>query len=85
MAITSLDHCHIGTRDLGGTIVFYRGVLGLTLGNRPLFDIPDAWMCVNGRPMIRIDALEEADMSTRSQFVPDRARFPGGPSQCPKL
>ena len=60
MPVRGLYHCHIDTRDLAGTIAFYQDVLGMTLGNRPAFDVPGAWMCVKGHAVIHVNEVEEA-------------------------
>jgi len=63
MPVRGLDHYHIDTRDLAGTIAFYRDVLGMTLGDRPAFDIPGAWMCANGQAVIHVNEVGDPKAS----------------------
>jgi catechol 2,3-dioxygenase-like lactoylglutathione lyase family enzyme len=60
MPVTELGHYHIDTRDLAGTINLCRDVFGMTLGSRPTFGIPSAWMCINGRAVILVNEVAGA-------------------------
>ncbi|WP_063744708.1 VOC family protein [Paraburkholderia oxyphila] len=49
-----LDHASIVTRDLHGTLRFFRDVAGLTEGPRPPFGVAGHWLYGNGRPLLHI-------------------------------
>ncbi|WP_033289748.1 VOC family protein [Amycolatopsis jejuensis] len=59
MFLTSLDHYNIETADLGGTISFYRDVLGMTLGDRPALDVKGAWLCIGGHAVVHVNEVGE--------------------------
>lgn len=66
MAIASasvgvLDHFNIRTRRLDETVRFYRDILGLTLGPRPNFSFPGAWMYSDGRAVVHLVDIAATD------------------------
>jgi catechol 2,3-dioxygenase-like lactoylglutathione lyase family enzyme len=56
-----LDHFNIRTRRLDETVRFYRDVLGLTLGPRPNFNFPGAWMYSDGRAVVHLVDIASTD------------------------
>ncbi len=44
VTITGIDHINIGTTRLAETVAFFRDVLGLSVGARPNFPFPGAWL-----------------------------------------
>lgn len=56
-----LDHFNIRTRRLDETVRFYRDVLGLTLGPRPNFNFPGAWMYSDGRAVVHLVDIAATD------------------------
>jgi catechol 2,3-dioxygenase-like lactoylglutathione lyase family enzyme len=44
MSIEKLDHVNLRTTQLDTMINWYRGVLGLRVGDRPDFPFPGAWL-----------------------------------------
>lgn len=54
MAIKALDHVNIYSRDVEGTVAFYTEVVGLTIGWRPPFDFPGAWLYCGDRAVIHL-------------------------------
>ena len=56
-----LDHFNIRTRCLDETVRFYRDVLGLTIGPRPNFNFPGAWMYSDGRAVVHLVDIASTD------------------------
>jgi len=56
-----LDHFNIRTRRLDETVRFYRDILGLTLGPRPNFSFPGAWMYSDGRAVVHLVDIASTD------------------------
>ena len=54
VSVGVLDHFNIRTRKLDETVCFYRDVLGLSVGPRPNFHFPGAWMYSNGRAVVHL-------------------------------
>jgi catechol 2,3-dioxygenase-like lactoylglutathione lyase family enzyme len=54
MAIEGMNHFNILTDDVPGTVAFYRDLLGLTVGARPNFDFPGAWLYAGGAPILHV-------------------------------
>ncbi len=52
--IGGLDHINIETTDLETSVRFYVDVLGLESGWRPGFDVPGAWLYVDGQPIVHL-------------------------------
>jgi catechol 2,3-dioxygenase-like lactoylglutathione lyase family enzyme len=50
----NLDHVSIVTRDLDGTLRFFRDVAGLTEGPRPPFGVAGHWLYGSGRPLVHV-------------------------------
>jgi catechol 2,3-dioxygenase-like lactoylglutathione lyase family enzyme len=59
MAIQGIDHINIGTDRLSETITFFEG-LGLSVGARPPFDFPGAWLYSGDCPVVHLVQLTEA-------------------------
>jgi catechol-2,3-dioxygenase len=49
-----LDHALIVTRDLDGTVQFFREVVGLTEGPRPPFGVAGHWLYSEGRALVHV-------------------------------
>ncbi|MEO1201221.1 MAG: VOC family protein [Pseudomonadota bacterium] len=62
--ISGLDHINVETTELEASIRFYEQVLGLTVGPRPPFGVPGAWMYVDDQPIVHIVVRESVDTST---------------------
>lgn len=60
MAVNTLDHVNINTRDLDACKKFYGEILGFEDGPRPEFGIPGAWMYCGDQPVIHIMAMPDA-------------------------
>lgn len=54
MSLGLLDHFNIRTDRLDDTVQFYRDVLGLTVGERPNFSFPGAWLYSEGKPVVHL-------------------------------
>jgi catechol 2,3-dioxygenase-like lactoylglutathione lyase family enzyme len=63
MAIQGIDHINIGTDRLAETIAFFEG-LGLTVGARPPFDFPGAWLYAGGRAVVHLVELHEPKIAS---------------------
>lgn len=61
MALYDLDHITIHTANLEDLTRFYEEVLGLTLGDRPAFQFPGAWLYCGGKPALHL--VEDAKSS----------------------
>lgn len=55
--LRSLDHYNIETAGLDATVAFYRDCLGMTLGERPALPVPGAWLCIDGRAVVHVNAV----------------------------
>ncbi|CAN5175429.1 VOC family protein [soil metagenome] len=54
MGLINLDHINISTARLDETVAFFTDVLGLTVGDRPDFPFPGAWLYLNGRAVVHL-------------------------------
>jgi len=54
MAILDLDHINIRTTDLAKTQAFFTEVLGLTVGWRPDFGFPGAWLYAGAKDVVHL-------------------------------
>lgn len=64
-AIVGVDHVNLETAYPEASTAFYRDLFGLTVGWRPAFDVPGAWLYAGGQPVIHLvfrdDAPKAAD------------------------
>ncbi len=63
MAAKYLDHVNIQTADVDKTVAFFTSVIGLTVGPRPNFDFPGAWLYCGERPVVHLIGLDEPPQS----------------------
>ncbi|CAM5773848.1 lactoylglutathione lyase [Labrys miyagiensis] len=54
-----IQHVNIRTSDLQASIAFYTKVIGLTLGKRPDFDFPGAWLYDESLPAVHLREVPE--------------------------
>jgi catechol 2,3-dioxygenase-like lactoylglutathione lyase family enzyme len=54
MPITRMDHFTILTPDVEMTVAFYQEVLGFTLGPRPAFPFPGAWLYSGDKAVLHV-------------------------------
>ncbi len=54
MNISHLDHINIVTDNLGAMVRFYEDVIGLTVGQRPPFTFPGAWLYCGDRAAVHL-------------------------------
>ncbi len=73
MAITALDHVNILTGDLGRTVDFLTGVLGLEIGPRPPFRSPGAWLYANGTAVVHVSVAGNTERTHVRETSPDGA------------
>lgn len=60
-----IHHVNIRTKDLEGSIAFYRDALGLVLGDRPDFGFPGAWLYDDDKPAVHLnEAIEPPGAQT---------------------
>ena len=59
MSLRGLDHINIGTPRLEETTAFFRDVLGLTVGWRPDFPFPGAWLYAGDTAVVHLVGLSE--------------------------
>jgi len=52
--ISGLDHINIRTADLAGTTRVFTEVLGLSVGWRPPFDFPGAWLYAGDKDVVHL-------------------------------
>jgi catechol 2,3-dioxygenase-like lactoylglutathione lyase family enzyme len=52
--ISALNHANLSTAKLDETVAFFTVVIGLTVGPRPGFPFPGAWLYVGGQPVLHI-------------------------------
>lgn len=58
MTVTDLSHVNIRTTNLDLLIRFYTEILGMTLGDRPPFPFPGAWLYCGTRPVVHLVGVE---------------------------
>src|SRR5438874_11923689 len=61
VSVGVLDHFNIRTRNLAETVRFYEDVLGLAKGALPNFAFPGAWMYSEGKPVVHLVDIANAD------------------------
>jgi len=54
MSVAGMNHFTVLTDDVEGTARFYHDLLGLTVGPRPNFDFPGAWLYVGDQPILHL-------------------------------
>ena len=54
MSVAGMNHFTVLTDDVEGTVRFYRDLLGLTVGPRPNFDFPGAWLYAGGQAVLHL-------------------------------
>lgn len=59
MQITQLDHVNIRTTQLEKMVGWYTEILGMTIGDRPDFPFPGAWLYGNGQAMVHMVGVED--------------------------
>lgn len=52
--ISALNHANLSTAKLDETVAFFTGVIGLTIGPRPGFPFPGAWLYAGGQPVLHV-------------------------------
>ncbi len=57
LALDSLDHVNLRTRNVATLARFYRDVLGLVPGDRPAFAFAGAWLYLGDRPVVHLVEL----------------------------
>jgi catechol 2,3-dioxygenase-like lactoylglutathione lyase family enzyme len=60
--ISALNHANLSTAKLDETVDFFTRVIGLTVGPRPGFPFPGAWLYIGDQPVLHIverDAARE--------------------------
>lgn len=70
MTIRMLDHFNIHTHDLDGTVRFFSDLLGLTVGPRPAFAFPGAWLYSNGGAVVHLIELVGEKAKARAANPP---------------
>jgi catechol 2,3-dioxygenase-like lactoylglutathione lyase family enzyme len=69
MPLAKLDHFLIRAKDLGATLTFYQGVLGLRDGDRPPFPFPGNWLYLGDAPVVHLVA--EGFDANQSDYLAD--------------
>ncbi|MEM7059304.1 MAG: VOC family protein [Pseudomonadota bacterium] len=54
LVMKRLDHVNVRTANLDGMIAWYRDMLGLTVGPRPGFSFPGAWLYAGNDAIIHL-------------------------------
>src|SRR5437016_3641025 len=54
MSVAGMNHFTVLTDDVEGTARFYHDLLGLTVGPRPNFDFPGAWLYFGDQPILHL-------------------------------
>lgn len=58
MAMLKLDHINVRTTNLAAMVEWYSNVLGMTVGRRPDFDFPGAWMYIGDHAVVHLVGVE---------------------------
>ncbi|MGH6683659.1 MAG: VOC family protein [Pseudolabrys sp.] len=62
MPVEMLEHYTIRCASLEATRDFYRDVLGLTVGERPIFPFKGHWLYLGGVPIVHLVDAQESEM-----------------------
>lgn len=65
MTVLRLDHINIRTTNLERMISFYERILGLTVGPRPDFNFPGAWMYCGDQAIVHLVAVDADPVAYR--------------------
>ena len=60
MKLSSLDHVNVRTRNLEKMTAWYQQILGLTLGERPSFSFPGAWLYIDDKPIVHLVGVDRS-------------------------
>lgn len=60
MKLGRLDHVNVRTANLEAMTAWYRDVLGMTVGARPPFSFPGAWMYCGDQAAVHLVGVERA-------------------------
>jgi len=69
MAILDLDHVNIRTTDLARTQAFFTEVLGLTVGWRPDFEFPGAWLYAGDKDVVHLVEVKREHQPSRGSSL----------------
>ena len=69
MAILDLDHVNIRTTDLARTQAFFTEVLGLSIGWRPDFDFPGAWLYAGEKDVVHLVGVTREHAPSRGSSL----------------
>lgn len=72
MPVSRLDHYSIRTARLADTERFYTEVLGLTVGPRPAFDFPGAWLYQGNVAVVHVIGIDPSDASGLKGYLGDK-------------
>lgn len=64
MGIERLDHVNVVTARLDEMVAWYQDVLGLTLGHRPNFPFPGAWLYAGDHPIVHLVDSEDTKVGS---------------------
>jgi catechol 2,3-dioxygenase-like lactoylglutathione lyase family enzyme len=77
MPIETLDHYSVRTTDVDATRDFYQDVVGLTVGPRPDFPFPGAWLYQNDKAVVHIIGIDAKDSSGLRDYLGERKASAG--------
>ncbi len=60
-----LDHVNLRTANLDRMVDFYCRILGLTVGPRPAFGFPGAWLYCEGFPIVHLVGVDDTPAAYR--------------------
>jgi catechol 2,3-dioxygenase-like lactoylglutathione lyase family enzyme len=67
MGIERLDHVNVVTPQLEKMVKWYSDVLGLSVGPRPAFPFPGAWLYAGERPVVHL--VDSADTKVGAEVA----------------
>lgn len=83
MAVESLDHYSVRTRNVERSVGFYESALGLRRGRRPAFNFPGAWLyrttqdgATVGTSVVHIVGIDPNDSAGLSDYLGDQPLSP---------
>ena len=59
MQLGPLDHVNIRTANLKNMVAWYQDILGMTLGKRPPFRIPGAWLYTGEQAAVHLIGVDK--------------------------
>jgi len=75
MSLNKLDHVNVRTAKLEQMKDFYQNALGMTVGARPPFSFPGAWLYVQDQPVIHLVGVNDQQVLAEDDSACSKLRL----------